>query len=75
MVAAVEMVADKQQRTAYPWQERRGYQVYQQALKQGALLRPLGNVVYFMPPLTIDEPVLEELLEIAFKAIVEVTET
>lgn len=72
MVAAVEMVADKQLRTPYPWQERRGYQVYQQALKQGALLRPLGNVVYFMPPLTIAEPVLEELLEIALKSIVEV---
>jgi len=38
----------------------------------GALLRPLGNVVYFMPPLTIEEDTLEELIDIAYRAIVAV---
>lgn len=70
MVAAVEMVMDKEHKTAFPWQQRRGYSVYQHALKQGALLRPLGNVVYFMPPLTIDNPTLEELLDIAYRSII-----
>jgi adenosylmethionine---8-amino-7-oxononanoate aminotransferase len=74
MVAAVEMVADKQTKTPYPWQERRGYQVYQQALRQGALLRPLGNVVYFMPPLTIRQDELQQLLQIARDAIIAVTQ-
>jgi adenosylmethionine-8-amino-7-oxononanoate aminotransferase len=69
MVAAVELVRDKCSREPFPWQQRRGYRVYQKALQNGALLRPLGNVVYFMPPLTIDEAVLEELLEIAYRAI------
>ncbi|HEY5602992.1 MAG TPA: adenosylmethionine--8-amino-7-oxononanoate transaminase, partial [Gammaproteobacteria bacterium] len=50
MIAAVEMVQDKTSRRPYPWQERRGLRVYQYALTQGVLLRPLGNVVYFMPP-------------------------
>lgn len=72
MVAAVEMVRDKQHKTAFPWQLRRGYSVYQHALKQGALLRPLGNVVYFMPPLTIDTSTLEELLDIAYRSIIAV---
>lgn len=71
MVAAVELVKDKGERTPFPWQQRRGYQVYKKALQKGALLRPLGNVVYFMPPLTIDESTLEELLEIAVASIVE----
>lgn len=70
MVAAVEMVMDKPQKTPFPWQQRRGYQVYQHALKMGALLRPLGNVVYFMPPLTIDNATLEELLDIAYRSII-----
>lgn len=72
MVAAVEMVQDKERKKPYPWQQRRGYGVYQKALQMGALLRPLGNVVYFMPPLTIDEATLEELLDIAFRSIVAV---
>ena len=72
MVAAVEMVKDKQQKTPFPWQQRRGYGVYQHALKAGALLRPLGNVIYFMPPLTIDNSILEELLDIAYRSIIAV---
>jgi len=73
MVAAVEMVSDKRGKVPYPWQERRGLEVYRRALAKGALLRPLGNVVYFMPPLTIAEDELESLLDTAWAAIAEVT--
>lgn len=73
MVAAVEMVREKADKTPYPWQERRGYQAYQKALAKGAVLRPLGNVLYFMPPLTTPAEVLGELLNIAFSVIDEVT--
>lgn len=74
MVGAVEMVADRETKAPYPWQQRRGYQVYQEALKNGALLRPLGNVVYFMPPLTIEEEELRRLLQVARDAIIKVTQ-
>ncbi|MGG1968296.1 aminotransferase class III-fold pyridoxal phosphate-dependent enzyme [Pseudomonas aeruginosa] len=50
MVLAIEMVQDKASRTPYPWQERRGLKVFQHGLERGALLRPLGSVVYFLPP-------------------------
>ncbi len=73
MVAAVELVQERQGNIPFPWQERRGYQVYQQALARGALLRPLGNVIYFMPPLTIPEEALEELLTTAYACISQVT--
>jgi len=73
MIAAVELVTDKVSKEPYPWQQRRGYQVYQQALLRGALLRPLGNVIYFMPPLTIPLAELETLLEIARESILAVT--
>lgn len=73
MIAAVELVSDKATKEPYPWQQRRGYQVYQQALRRGALLRPLGNVIYFMPPLTIPLAELETLLEIARESILAVT--
>ena len=73
MVAAIELVQDKATKSGYPWYERRGYQVYQTALQHGALLRPLGNVIYFMPPLTIKAEELDLLLEIAYDALLAVT--
>lgn len=42
----------------------RGWRVYDEALKRGAYLRPLGNTVYVTPPLTMLESELEELLAI-----------
>jgi adenosylmethionine-8-amino-7-oxononanoate aminotransferase len=53
MILAIELVADRARRTPYPWQERRGLEVYRHGLERGVLLRPLGNVVYFMPPYVI----------------------
>ena len=55
MILAIEMVRDRATRQPYPWQERRGLAVYRHGLANGVLLRPLGNVVYFMPPYVIDE--------------------
>ncbi|MGD8309315.1 MAG: adenosylmethionine--8-amino-7-oxononanoate transaminase [Chromatiales bacterium] len=69
MILAVEMVRDKAAREPYPWQERRGLQVYRHALGQGALLRPLGNVVYLMPPYVITEEQIRELARIATEGI------
>lgn len=69
MVLAIEMVKDKASKTPYPWQERRGMRVYEYALKQGALLRPLGNVVYFMPPYIITKQQIDFLANIATQGI------
>jgi len=71
MILAIEMVKDKATRQPYPWQERRGLEVYQYALEKGALLRPLGNVIYFMPPYIITPEQIHQLAEIA-KAGIEV---
>jgi len=69
MVLAVELVKNKQNREAYPWQERRGLRVYQHALSKGALLRPLGNVVYLMPPYVITPEQIHLLVEIMLEGI------
>jgi adenosylmethionine---8-amino-7-oxononanoate aminotransferase len=55
MIAAIELVQDKRTRQPFPWEQRRGLRVYQHGLKNGCLLRPLGNVVYLMPPFCITE--------------------
>jgi adenosylmethionine-8-amino-7-oxononanoate aminotransferase len=69
MILAIEMVQDKASRTPYPWQERRGLQVYQHALERGVLLRPLGNVIYFMPPYVITPEEIELLGTVAAEGI------
>ena len=69
MIVAIEMVKNKHTREPYPWQERRGQRVYQYALSKGVLLRPLGNVIYFMPPYIITEEQLLMLVEVAWDGI------
>jgi len=69
MVVAAEMVRDKAAREPYPWQERRGLRVYRHALGREALLRPLGNVVYFMPPYVITPDQIDHLVTVAEEGI------
>ena len=53
MILAIELMKDPVTRTPWPWQERRGLRIYQHALERGALIRPLGTTIYFMPPYVI----------------------
>lgn len=69
MILAVELVKHKAGRAAYPWQERRGLRVYRHGLEHGVLLRPLGNVVYCMPPYVIDPEEIELMLRVAWSGI------
>ncbi|MDX1454352.1 MAG: adenosylmethionine--8-amino-7-oxononanoate transaminase [Gammaproteobacteria bacterium] len=69
MTLAIEMVKDKATREPFPWQERRGLKVYQHALKHESLLRPLGNVVYMMPPYIITEEQIDHLARVATEGI------
>lgn len=75
MALAIEMVQDKASKTAYPWQERRGLKVYQHALSRGALLRPLGSVVYLLPPYVITPAQIDFLAEVASEGIEIATRT
>jgi adenosylmethionine-8-amino-7-oxononanoate aminotransferase len=65
MIAAVEMAPDGDRRKSFPWQERRGLEVYRHGLENEALLRPLGNVVYIMPPYVIEPAQIDGLVEVA----------
>ncbi|MEI9949503.1 MAG: adenosylmethionine--8-amino-7-oxononanoate transaminase [Pseudomonadota bacterium] len=53
--------------------ERSGLSVYHEALRRGAYLRPLGNVVYIAPPLNIADADLDELLGIVADSVRAVT--
>ncbi len=69
MILAIELVEDKANRVSYPWQERRGRRVYVHGLTRGVLLRPLGDVIYFMPPYVITEDEIRLMAEVAIEGI------
>lgn len=53
----------------HPSEKRVGFKIYQEAIHQGALLRPLDNTLYWLPPLTTTELEIERLAEITLKTI------
>lgn len=69
MILAIEMVQDKAKREHFPWQQRRGRRVFRHAMDRGALLRPMGDVVYFMPPYVITPDEIRWLADIAWESI------
>jgi len=50
-------------------QPRAGHAVYREAVKLGALLRPIGNTLYWLPPLNVEFSVIEKLRDITLQAI------
>jgi adenosylmethionine---8-amino-7-oxononanoate aminotransferase len=69
MILAIELVAERSSRTPFPAAERRGRRVYAHGLQHAALLRPLGDVVYFMPPYVIDSDEIAHMARVAVDAI------
>jgi adenosylmethionine---8-amino-7-oxononanoate aminotransferase len=65
LVCAVELVEDRATRRGFDWRLRAGYRAYRLALGRGVLLRPLGNVLYFLPPYCVTESELRLMVETA----------
>jgi adenosylmethionine-8-amino-7-oxononanoate aminotransferase len=62
MVTAIEL-------EGYDVKDRIGLRIYEYALSQGVLLRPLGHIIYFMPPYTITYDEIDKMIEVAYRGI------
>ncbi|WP_457607454.1 adenosylmethionine--8-amino-7-oxononanoate transaminase [Nitratifractor sp.] len=62
MIAAVEL-------QGFVPEERIGLRVYRYGLEHEVLLRPLGNVIYFMPPYVITEEEIDLMMDVAYEGI------
>ena len=62
MVTAIEL-------KGYDVKERIGLRIYEYALSRGVLLRPLGHVIYFMPPYIITYEEIDKMIEVAYEGI------
>lgn len=72
LINAIELVQNKSTKEEFPSSIRLGYQIYQKALKRGLLLRPLGNVLYFNPPLIISPNEIDIAIDRCAKSIEDV---
>lgn len=70
----LELVVNTDAKEEYDWFERIGVRVCRRARELGMLIRPLGNVIVFMPPLAATIEELDAMLLILHQAIQEVTE-
>lgn len=67
MVGALEIVRDKKTKSLFPAEDRMGWKIYQEGLKAGLILRPLGPIVYFFLPLCIKQEEISDVLERTYK--------
>jgi len=73
LMAGVELVRDKKTKEPYDWSDKMGWRVAYRARENGVFIRPLGNVIVIMPPLSISEQNLKRLLDIIRVAIIDIT--
>ena len=73
MMAGVELMDDPAVRRVYPYGRLTGAQAARAARKSGVLIRPLGDVMVFLPPLSITAAEIDLLLDATLEAVNEVT--
>lgn len=69
MILAIELAPAGRRGASFDPARRVGLRAYTHALERGVLLRPLGEVLYWMPPYCIDEAQLQLLAEVTASAI------
>ena len=72
LINAIELVKNKAAKEPFDSKLRTGYQIYKKALKRGVILRPLGDVIYFNPPLIIEQQDMDYAVNTAFECMNEV---
>jgi len=74
LVAGIELVKNKRTKEPFPSKDRVGYRACLKMRERGVILRPLGDVVVIMPPLSVKESELRKIVDAAYKGIREMTE-
>lgn len=74
-MVGIELVKSRKTKRSYPVSDKIGQKVIWEARKRGVIMRPLGDVIVLMPPLAIEGPTLEELIDVTYESIKAVTGT
>lgn len=71
MITAIEIVKNRKSKESFSCNLRVGYEIYKIALTKGLLLRPIGDVLYFIPPYIINEEEIKFMVNTCFQSIEE----
>jgi adenosylmethionine-8-amino-7-oxononanoate aminotransferase len=72
LMAGIEIVAERESKERFAPERKVGQRVIRKARDRGFILRPLGDVIVLMPPLSSTEDEIEALVDAAARAIGEV---
>jgi len=73
-MVGIELAEDQASRKKYPPEKRIGHRVILEARKRSVMIRPLGDIVILMPPLTITDEELAMLLDVVYDCVRAVTQ-
>lgn len=72
-MVGIELVKSRKTKRSYAPGDKIGQKVIWEARKRSVIIRPLGDIIVLMPPLAIDRPTLEELVDVTYESIKAVT--
>jgi adenosylmethionine-8-amino-7-oxononanoate aminotransferase len=73
-MVGIELVRDRETREPYPIEQKTGIKVVLECRRHGVIIRPLGNVIVLMPPLSISAAQLKRLIEVVYQSVRTVTD-
>ena len=66
-IGALELVKDKMTKERFSPEKRLGFEIYKKSLREGLILRPLGDIIYLFLPLAIKENEVKDILNRLYK--------
>jgi adenosylmethionine-8-amino-7-oxononanoate aminotransferase len=69
MMVGIELVKDLKKKTPFSLKDQIGHRVILEARKRGVIIRPLGDVIILMPPLSIAKQELKKLTQVVSESI------
>jgi len=69
LMVGIELVADRKKKTPFPMEAKVSLKIVLEARKRGVIIRPLGDVMVLMPPLSITREELKRLTQVVFDSI------
>ncbi|MFH1260251.1 MAG: adenosylmethionine--8-amino-7-oxononanoate transaminase [Elusimicrobiota bacterium] len=69
LIAGIELVKNKTTKESFPDEEKTGINICQSCRQHGLILRPLGDVIVILPPLSITQTQLKKMLSIVYQEI------
>ena len=73
-MVGIELVKDNQTKQAFSWEDCVGVRVCNKVRERGCIVRPLGNVIVLMPPLSISISEIDKLVESVYISVSELCE-